>query len=379
MHPSSGYFLIQNAAGTLVNVTGGELGTTADGDDGCLWRREGDHLVHVSGRVRATLKSDGITGFRNLMLEDDAAVEGEPFLVVDGPEQTPSAHLDELRGQGFTVVPNVMDDASIARLKVEARRVRAERHADESSHDGNFWMMDALIWSADVARACTHPVALWIARQYMETEEIHFCHQPVITTMKPADLLRGTFPEQGWHSDYPYHPGVFPGDAWPERPVFGVQFNICVDEFRADNAATQYLPGSHLRSVGPTTEFNTGGTRMGQGPHAGVRQWLAPAGSGLIYDARMWHRACHELNTSGRDRLAVLNAVAPAFVRPMMDKHPLGEAFPESPVARTLTGRERMEIERLCCAPTRPTPPGTPQLKRRASEKSVYLTDRQES
>ena len=379
MHPPSGYLLVQNGAGALINVDGGRPDTTAIGDDSCLWRREGDHLVHVTGVVRMKLEVAETAGACELTLEDDTAVEGAPFLVVEGPRQAPSAHLDELREQGFTVVRNVMDDASIARLKVEAGRVRAERHAHESSHDGTFWMMDPLIWSADVARASAHPVALWIMRQYMETEEIHFCHQPVITTLKPADLLRGTFPEEGWHSDYPYHPGVFPGDAWPERPVFGVQFNICVDEFRADNAATQYLPGSYLKRKRPTAKFNAGGTRMGQGEHADVRQWLAPAGSGLIYDARMWHRACNELNTSGRDRLAILNAVAPAFVLPMMDKSPLGKAFPDSPVARALTGRERMEIERLCCAPTRPTPPGMQQLKRRASKKSAYVADRRES
>ena len=277
-----------------------------------------------------------------------------------------SAHVYELREQGFTIVENVLDAASIARLKTSASQVRAERHADESNHDGHFWMMDPLVWSADVARAAVHPVALWIVRQYLETEEIHFCHQPLITTLTPADRLRGTHPDGGWHSDYPYHRGVLPWDAWPARPILGVQFNICVDAFRADNAATQYLPGSHrLRSAGPPPEFNCGGTRMGHGQHAEVRQWLAPAGAGLIYDARMWHRACYELNTSGRDRLAILNAVAPAFVPPMMDKRPLAEAFPDSPVAGVLNARERMEVERLCLAPTKPTPPGMPKLARK--------------
>lgn len=86
---------------------------------------------------------------------------------------------------------------------------------------------------------------------------------------------------------------------------------------------------------------------------------------GKIYDARMWHRACHELNTSGRDRIATLNAVAPSYVRPMLDKRPLGNAFRDSPVARKLTERERKEIERLCCSRTRPTPPGMPRLNYR--------------
>ena len=141
----------------------------------------------------------------------------------------------------------------------------------------------------------------------------------------------------------------------------GVQFNICVDAFRTDNAATQYVPGSHLRRKQPPPEFNAGGTRMGHGLHTEVRQWLAPAGAAIIYDARMWHRACHELNASGRDRIAILNAVAPSYVRPMLDKRPLGNAFRDSPVARRLTGRERKEIERLCCGPTRATPTGVPR------------------
>ena len=358
------HILIQNAAGALISATEGRLATTTVGDDSCLWRREDNHLVHAHGILRLALEPLGADKYR-LTLEHGGPVDGTPFLLLEGPRQTPSWHLQDLRENGFTIVPHVMNDHAIKRLKAEISEVRSQRHADESSHDGYFWIVDSLIWSAEVARAASHPVALWIMRQYMRTEAIQFCHQPVITTVKPADALRGTFPDRGWHTDYPYHPGVFPGDSWPEQPVFGVQFNICVDAFRADNAATQYLPRSHLRRERPPVEFNTGGTRMGHGQHAQVRQWLAPAGAGLIYDSRMWHRACHELNTSGRDRIAILNAVAPAHVRPMLNKSLLGKAFPGSPAALRLTEREREDMVRLCCAPTRPTPLGMPQLNRR--------------
>ena len=329
-----------------------------------------------------------------MAFEDGTPVNGARFRVIQGPRQTPSSHLDELRSQGFTVVRHVMDDAAIARLKAGISKERAEYHAHETSHDGSFWIVNSLIWSAEVARAASHPVALWIIRQYLRTEEIHFCHQPVITTVKPADLLAGTFPDDGWHTDYPYHPKLLPEDfcgstppltgerpalsyasavgedspaegSWPEHPPLGVQFNICVDAFRADNAATQYVPGSHLSRTRPPRDFNVGGTRMGHGLHAGVRQWLAPAGAAIIYDARMWHRACNELNASGRDRSAILNAVAPSWVRPMMDKTALAGAFPGSPAADGLSERERAEIERLCRRPTRPTPAGMPRLNPR--------------
>ena len=359
-----GHILVQNAAGALIGATEDRLATITLGDDRCLWRREGKHLVHADGVTRLTPEPLDADQYR-LALEDGVAVEGAPFRLLEGPRQTPSWHLNDLRENGFTIVPHVMNDHAITRLKAQTSEVRSQRHADERSHDGNFWIVDSLIWSAEVARAASHPVALWIMQQYMRTEEIHFCHQPVITTVKPAGTLRGTFPDRGWHTDYPYHPGVFPDDAWPEHPAMGVQFNVCVDAFRAENAATQYLPGSHLRRERPPLEFNTGGTRMGHGQHAGVRQWLAPAGSGLIYDSRMWHRACHELNASGQDRIAILNAVAPSYIRPMMDKSALGGAFPGSTVACRLTERERMDIERLCCRPTRPAPPGMPRLNRR--------------
>ena len=268
-----------------------------------------------------------------------------------------------------------MDDAAIARLKADVSRERAERYADESSHDGLFWMVDSLIWSVEVARAASHPAALRIMREYLSTEEIHFCHQPVITTLKPADRRAGTFPEQGWHTDYPYHPDVLPEDYWPEYPLLGVQFNICVDAFRSDNAGTQYVPGSHRSRKRPPSEFNTGGTRMGHGPHAEVRQWVAPAGDAIIYDSLTWHRACPELNTSGRDRIAILNAVAPSHIRPMFDKSRIGKAFADSPVARDLTERERAEIERLCCTPTRPAPPGMPRLNPRRGKMPRRLRD----
>ena len=359
-----GHILVQNAAGALISATGRGLAATSVGDDSCLWRRENHHLVHADGAPRLRLEPLGADKYR-LALDNGGEVEGAPFALLEGPRQSPSWHLKDLRGNGFSIIPHIMNDDSITRLKAELREVRSQRHADESTHDGYFWIVDSLIWSAEVARAASHPVALWIMQQYMRTEEIHFCHQPVITTVKPADALRGTFPERGWHTDYPYHPGVFPDDSWPEQPAMGVQFNVCVDAFRADNAATQYLPGSHLRRERPPIEFNTPGTRMGHGHHAEVRQWLAPAGSGLIYDARMWHRACHELNVSGRDRIAILNAAAPAYVRPMLDKSALGRDFPGSPVACRLTERERTDIERLCCRQTRPAPPGMPRLNRR--------------
>jgi ectoine hydroxylase-related dioxygenase (phytanoyl-CoA dioxygenase family) len=182
--------------------------------------------------------------------------------------------------------------------------------------------------------------------------------------MRPARELTGTFPEHGWHSDYPYHPGVLERERWQDDSVLGVQFNICVDEFRTDNAATQYLPDSSALRQWPTVAFNTGGTHMGKGVHRDVKQMTAPGGSALIYDSRTWHRACEELNASGEDRVAILNAVTPAWVLPMTDKQPATDRYNDSPTADMLTERERQDIDRLCNTATQAAPPGAPRIKR---------------
>lgn len=273
-------------------------------------------------------------------------------------------NLEELRANGFTVLHDVIDAKAIADFKEKLEQYRAEHYADADPCDGDIRFKSALLWSEEVARAVTHEGALWLLRKYLETEDIHYCHQPIVTVLKPASKLAGTFPESGWHSDYPYHPGVFPDEAWPDVPL-GAQFNICIDPFTAESAGTQYVPGSHLERCWPPVEFNRGGTRAGEGVHKHVQQMIAPAGAAVIYDARTWHRACHELNSTGRDRVALLNAVAPAWVLPMMDKAWLTEKFRDSDVADSLTTRERHELDLLCHRPTQAAPADMPTLQTR--------------
>ena len=273
-------------------------------------------------------------------------------------------HIAEIRSTGITVVPDIINEGDIARLKEKVQAYRKEEYPDDIPFDGDLRFQTGLLFSDELARAVTHPLALEILRGFLETDDIHFCHQPVVTILKPAKKLKGKFPEKGWHSDYPYHPGVFPNEEWPERPL-AVQFNICIDPFAAETAGTQYVPGSHLRGQRPPASFNEGGTKMGEGEYKDVVQIEAPAGAAVLYDARTWHRACHELNVSGHDRIALLNAVSPAWIRPMMDKTWLLDKFEATPVAQALDARTREEIRKMCLRDTAPTPPDMPKLQER--------------
>ena len=59
----------------------------------------------------------------------------------------------------------------------------------------------------------------------------------------------------GGTSDYPYRNGRFPRDDFPTGLNLGVQCNICIDEFRADNAATMFCLGSHKVGRAPPPEY----------------------------------------------------------------------------------------------------------------------------
>ncbi len=357
---TSTYFLLQDADGKLLSARQGNLTFCSLADDHCLWVKDDNLMTCLTSGLSLTTDSAGQQFI--VVQQGDMRIRCQ---VRQGPSRRPSEHLEEIRQTGATVIDGILLPAELDALRQSAARRRARDHSEEPPFDGHFWMMGSLLWAPEVARACTHPVALWVIRQYMGTDEIHLCHQPVITTLKPARELKGQFPANGWHSDYPYHQGVFPHNHWPASPVFGVQFNTCIDPFTTETGATQYVPGSHQSGAGPPAEMNEGGTHAGKGIHRDVAQFIAPAGSALIYDSRTWHRACPELNVSGQDRMAILNAVAPAWVRPMMDKRAISQRYAASAVPARLNARERAETDRLCHQPVQPTPDGMPQLTAR--------------
>ena len=78
---------------------------------------------------------------------------------------------------------------------------------------------------------------------------------------------------------------------------------------------------------------------------------VAPAGSVIMYDSKTWHRAPPERNRSGADRIAILNAVTPRYIVPMIDmKADLENAVQASKSGewdQHLTARERREMDAM--------------------------------
>ena len=83
-----------------------------------------------------------------------------------------------------------------------------------------------------------------------------------------------------------------------------LSFILMVDEFRPDNGATRFVPGSHLRPGKPADSISDG-----RADHPGQALACGPAGSLLIFNGSAWHG--HTANTSSCVRRSLQGAFIP--------------------------------------------------------------------
>jgi hypothetical protein len=113
--------------------------------------------------------------------------------------------------------------------------------------------------------------------------------QPFKLSTMLARTLRPCSQAQGLHVDFKRD-----ADGWPM-----VGFIFMVDEFRYDNGATRFMPGSHRWSTIPGDLIND--------PVADDEiQACGPAGSVIIYNGSVWHG--HAANESGESRRSIQGA-----------------------------------------------------------------------
>ena len=96
-------------------------------------------------------------------------------------------------------------------------------------------------------------------------------------------------------------------DAWP---MFG--FIFMVDDFRADNGATRFVPGSHRRLDPPERLLADLFA-----PQAGEVLACGPAGSVILFDTSTWHG--HTANSSASPRRSLQGTFIPYTARPATD------------------------------------------------------------
>ncbi|MDA1300916.1 MAG: phytanoyl-CoA dioxygenase family protein [Proteobacteria bacterium] len=319
------------------------------------------------------------------------------FSTRPAPARLPSAYLADLEKQGWTVVENVMSPAMVSNLTANINavreknaekeaRVKADQDSRPYSSNDNVIRPRSLMGEGEsflgmtptITQALMHPVSLWLIESYLGVDDIHYCQCPGFSILRPAEKTgeSARVMPGGWHADYPYPltseteahtyrlgPEEFEKlDAsisprfpdWKRRKHrLGMQFNIALTDFTPETGATQFVLGSHEFDTPPPTELNAVPTVAGEGPHKDVVQMSFPAGSGILYDSRTYHRAPPELNISGKERWAMLTCIVPSFVRDLRardDKVESADAFANATdVHAALTPRELRDVLKMLC------------------------------
>jgi ectoine hydroxylase-related dioxygenase (phytanoyl-CoA dioxygenase family) len=111
-----------------------------------------------------------------------------------------------------------------------------------------------------------------------------------LSTMLARTLEPGA-PAQALHVDFKRD-----ADGWPM-----IGFIIMVDEFRSDNGATRFVPGSHTISYAPGDVM-----KDATAVYEGQALACGPAGSIIIYNGSVWHG--YTANRSAKPRRSIQGA-----------------------------------------------------------------------
>ena len=321
----------------------GALSATEEISDATMWRRTESGLrnaVHP-----ATLEVANGSTVANAPVEGQASAT--TYAVAHGPELLPSEYLAHLRTHGWVCLAAILPPPITDALqRIACTDGHAGRSPDRTRRQ--------ICQGSALAKTAVEPISVWLARRYMQTDEIRLAHAPGIGVMTPDDGERTV---QGWHSDYPYHWGINAEGKVPTpsgQTVMGVQRIVCVSEFTKYRGATAFKLGSHALDHGPPAEWGIASDAYQpdyraanglpyNGPDADIIE--APPGSMILFDTRTWHRA--GVNRSDQNRAAILTDMTPAYIVPYSDTTVDYRALVESDAYDDLNDREKREFEQL--------------------------------
>jgi ectoine hydroxylase-related dioxygenase (phytanoyl-CoA dioxygenase family) len=235
------------------------------------------------------------------------------------PDTSTDAALEALATDGFVVLPGPLPSAELARLQMAYdSAAQTANPSDVRTGRTSTRITDFVNREPIFECLYTWPVALDAARRVVGTRfRLSAFH---------ARTLHPGAPAQELHVDVPRT-----SDAWP---MLGLIF--MVDDFRPDNGATRFIPGSLQRTELPSSVL----ADLTAPPSAEVLA-CGPAGHVILFDASTWHG--HTRNSSRQPRRSLQATFIPQTGRPATDFG--ARMLPQrlahlSPIARTVLGIE---------------------------------------
>jgi hypothetical protein len=205
--------------------------------------------------------------------------------------------LDAIHTKGWVIFPNVVPDgmvnqmlADIEEAQIICRRIQVENGVGDGTEN-----------TVHHLPSLTHQ-RVWT--DYLDQMEVypnleHFLGGPVILNSFGGNLN----PPSTTNYAAAVHRDI---RSWTPGKLM-VNTLVALDPFTEENGATWLMAGSHRKADKPSDEeFN-----------AKAVQVTMPAGSVLVFDSRVWHRA--GVNRSTSARRIVTPIFTRAFLRPEFD------------------------------------------------------------
>jgi hypothetical protein len=215
-------------------------------------------------------------------------------IIASGSELSERAAQD-LRDVGFVIIPGPVATDGLARL------VEAYDSAVSSAAPDDVSIGSSTTRVHDFVNRGPEFDGLYLHQPLLEAC-CHVLGRPFKLGTMLGRTLRPRSPAGDLHVD-----SKPDANGWP---MLG--FILMVDEFRSDNGATRFVPGSHQWSTIPGGLMNDR-----KADHQGQVLACGPAGSLIVYNGSVWHG--HTANSSGEPRRSIQGAYIRREAQPGVD------------------------------------------------------------
>jgi ectoine hydroxylase-related dioxygenase (phytanoyl-CoA dioxygenase family) len=200
--------------------------------------------------------------------------------------------VDDFQRDGYVILPRALDGAALDELVAALAPFEADRPMGRNAFEG---LRSHRVYSlagkgAAFLRLAEHPAVLAVIDRILLPNYL-------LSTMQSIRLHPGEA-AQAWHTDDPFY--LTPR---PHPRTLGVTVIWAIEDFTADNGATEIIPGS--QRWGDELPDARGATGVAA---------VMPAGSALVFDAALWHRG--GANRSRGTRLAISPQYCQPYLRP---------------------------------------------------------------
>lgn len=212
---------------------------------------------------------------------------------------TVSRHVENISVQGFTIVEDILAAAELDhyRERIDALYARQETEFGREAL-AEIQELDVcrapLLYDLGFADLARHPRVVPIVAAILGDWYILNLQNAIIN--RPGTRHH----QSSWHRDLPYH------DIISSRPL-AINFLLVVDEFSVATGATEVVPFSHRLEILPSAGYIA----------TNKISVAAPAGSGILFDAMLFHRA--GANTSSIVRRAVNHLYTVPIIKQQVD------------------------------------------------------------